>query len=121
MKMFSFALAALAGAGACAMAFAASAQPAPPPPDTVDWNGPYVGVNAGWEGAASQAGPGVATTQQLTGVSAGAGAVSVPPATFPTRRMDYSSSSFAGGGQVGYNHQIGHVVLGLEGDMDGTN
>lgn len=123
MKTFSFALAALAGAGVCALGFAASAQPAGPPPDsgTVDWNGPYVGVNAGWSGAATQAGPGVATTQQLTGVSAGAGPVTVPPATFPTARMDYSSSSFAGGGQVGYNHQMGHVVVGLEADMDGTN
>jgi len=118
MKNASLIAAALAGAGACSLAVQAMAQPPGPPPDIADWNGPYVGLNAGWNGANSQAGPGRATTQQLTGVSAGAGPVSVPPASFPTARMDYGSSSWAGGGQVGFNHQMGHLVVGLEGDMD---
>ena len=120
MKNRSFVLTALAGASACALVAPAFAQPpaAGPAPDTVDWNGPYVGLNLGWTGANSQARPGSATTNQLTGVSAGAGPVGVPPATFPTAQMNYSTSSVTGGGQVGYNHQMGHVVVGLEGDMD---
>jgi outer membrane immunogenic protein len=122
MKSFSFVTAAVAGVGACALALPALAQPSGPgpAPGTVDWNGPYVGLNVGWNGAGSQAGPGSATTNQLTGVSAGAGPVTVPPATFPTARMDFGSSSWAGGGQVGYNHQMGHIVVGLEGDLDGV-
>jgi outer membrane immunogenic protein len=122
MKMFSLITTALAGASVCALALPALAQPAGsgPADGTVDWNGPYAGINAGWNGANSQAGPGVATTQQLTGVSAGAGPVTVPAASFPTARMDFGSSGFAGGGQVGYNHQVGHFVLGVEGDMDGV-
>jgi outer membrane immunogenic protein len=119
MQSYSLTTAALAGVAALALAVPALAQPGPAPAsDTVDWTGPYVGLNAGWNGTGTQARPGAATTQQLSGVSAGAGAVTVPAATFPTSQMDYSSSSFAGGGQVGYNKQYGHVVVGVEGDMD---
>jgi len=115
MRLFSFATTALAGAAAFAFAVPALAQPAS---DTVDWTGPYVGLNVGWTGSNNVATPGTATTNSLTGVSAGAGAVTVPPATFNTSRMDYSSDGLAGGGQVGYNKQFGHIVVGLEGDMD---
>jgi len=115
MRLFSLATTALAGAAGLAFAVPALAQPAS---DTVDWTGPYVGLNVGWTGPSSQVSPGTATTNQLTGVSAGGGAVTVPAATFGTSQMDYSSSSVTGGGQVGYNKQYGHLVLGLEGDMD---
>jgi outer membrane immunogenic protein len=122
MKSVSFVTTALAGAIGFAMASSAAAQPAGPPPSgQVDWSGVYVGLNTGWNSANSQAGPGTATTQQLTGLNNGAGAVIVPPVTFPTRQMDYSSSGWAAGGQVGFNHQMGHIVLGLEGDMDAVN
>lgn len=57
----------------------------------------------------------------MTGVNGGAGAVTVPPATFLTAQMDYGASSWGAGGQVGFNRQMGHLVLGLEGDMDGVN
>jgi outer membrane immunogenic protein len=122
MQSFSLATTALAGAVAFAFAVPALAQPAAgAAPGTVDWSGLYVGLNAGWNGANTQAQPGSATTQQLSGVNAGAGAVTVPPATFPTKQMDFSSSNFAGGGQVGYNKQYGHLVLGVEGDMDAVD
>jgi outer membrane immunogenic protein len=116
MKSFSLAATALLGASALAcLAGPALAQPAP---DTHNWEGPYVGLNAGWNSANTSVAPGTATTQQLTGVNAGAGPVTVPPATFNTAQQDYSTQSWAAGGQVGYNHQIGHWVLGAEGDMD---
>jgi outer membrane immunogenic protein len=115
MRLFSLTTTALAGAAGLAFAIPALAQPAS---DTVDWTGPYVGLNVGGTGSNSQVTPGSATTNQLTGVSAGAGAVTVPPAKFGTSQMDFSKTSVTGGGQVGYNKQFGHLVVGLEGDMD---
>jgi len=32
-----------------------------------------------------------------------------------------SNQSFLGGGQIGYNHQFGHWVIGVEGDFQGTS
>lgn len=104
-----------------AAAFAACAAPAaaqPPASGEVDWSGPYVGANVGWSGSNSQALAGGATTNQVTGANGGAGAVTVPPVSFPTAQMDYGASSWAAGGQAGFNHQMGHLVLGFEGDMD---
>ena len=118
MKSFSFTTAALLGATAGLALFAGPALAQPQAAATYDWSGPYVGANVGWNNTLSHADAGTATTQQLTGVSAGAGPVAVPPATFNTATMDYSGDGFAAGGQVGFNHQLGHVVLGFEGDMD---
>ena len=119
MKSFSLFATALLGASSLALiAGPALAQPAAP--GTFDWSGPYVGLNAGWNSANSSVSPSTATTNQLTGVSAGAGAVTVAPATFSTAPMDFSTQSWAAGGQVGFNRQSGHFVYGLEGDMDGT-
>jgi outer membrane immunogenic protein len=123
MKISSFVFAALAGASSVALfAGTASAQPSGPPPGEVDWTGVYIGLNGGWNDANEQARGGTATVQQLSGLapSTGAAAVTVPPATIATRRMDFSASGFAGGAQVGYNRQMGHIVLGVEGDMDGV-
>jgi opacity protein-like surface antigen len=116
MKSFSFVATALLGAGGLALI----AAPAMAQPDngTVDWSGVYVGLNAGWNNAATQVHPSSATTNQLTGLSNGAGTVNVPAATFPTSQMDFSDSSWTGGGQVGINRQRGHLVYGVEGDMD---
>lgn len=116
MKSFSFVTIALLGASGLALiACPAAAQPAAP---SVDWSGVYVGANVGWNSSATQVRPSNATTNQLTGLSNGAGAVTVPAATFPTSQMDLSDQSWAAGGQVGVNKQRGNVVFGLEGDMD---
>jgi outer membrane immunogenic protein len=139
MKLLSFVMTALAGAGALGLATAqAVAQtpdqpPSPPPPPPgqpapappvapggYDWTGVYVGANVGWSGAATHVSPTAATTTQVTGLSAGAGPVTVPPATFTTAPQDFSSSSWAAGGQVGVNKQMGALVVGLEGDIDGV-
>lgn len=109
MHIVRFLTPALAGATALACALPALAQPAG---DTVDWNGVYAGLNAGWNDAATQAGSGLATTHTTS--------TAVPTDTFPTRQMDYSSSSWAVGGQIGANKQIGHYVFGVEGDFDGV-
>jgi opacity protein-like surface antigen len=116
MKSFSFVATALLGASG--LALVSSPAMAQPDNGTVDWSGVYVGANAGWNSAATQVHPSTATTNQLTGLSNGAATVNVPSVTFPTAQMDYSSSSWAAGGQVGINKQHGHLVYGLEGDMD---
>jgi opacity protein-like surface antigen len=116
MKSFSFVTIALLGASGLALiACPAAAQPAAP---SVDWSGVYVGANVGWNSSATQVRPSSATTNQLTGLSNGAGAVTVPAATFPTSQMDFSDQSWAAGGQVGVNKQRGNMVFGVEGDMD---
>lgn len=114
MKSVSFVTIALAGAASLGLAGAASAQPAG---GTANWNGFYVGLNTGYNSANTSTSS-VATTNQLTGVSAGAGPLTVAPTTYPTARMDYSTPNWAGGGQIGFNKQMGHIVLGLEGDVD---
>jgi outer membrane immunogenic protein len=105
-------------AGATGLALLAGPAPAQPSSGPDDWSGAYVGLNGGWNDTQSHSASSTVTTNQLTGVSAGGGAVTVPPTTsvFPGR--GYSNSSWAGGGQVGFNKQMGQVVVGLEGDMD---
>jgi outer membrane immunogenic protein len=61
------------------------------------------------------------TVNQLSGVNAGAGAVTVPPTTFPSGRAGSQGSGFMGGGQVGFNAQTGGLVFGVEGDFDGLS
>jgi outer membrane immunogenic protein len=115
MKIVSVLTSALAGAAACALlAGPALAQPQAP----TDWTGLYGGLNLGWDTPATHADASTATTNQLTGVNSGAGVQSVPPATFGTVPMDFSNSGVTGGGQVGYNRQMGHFVFGVEGDLD---
>jgi outer membrane immunogenic protein len=135
MKPRSFVTTALAGAATVGLSVTrAGAQPSdqPPPPPSApapaaapgayDWTGIYVGANVGWNGAQTHVVPGAATTTQITGLAptAGAAAVAVPPVTFATARQDFSSSSWAAGGQVGVNKQMGALVFGLEGDLDGV-
>jgi opacity protein-like surface antigen len=67
------------------------------PTATYNWNGFYIGANLG----------GVRASGTLSD-SLNGGIVSA------------SRSGFVGGGQLGYNHQIGNVVLGAEWLFDGT-
>jgi outer membrane immunogenic protein len=75
------------------------------------WSGFYVGGNAGWVGSANNI--------DLAGSDTGAAglgsmlAKGVIPGT-----IDLGDNGFLGGGQLGYNWQLGSWVLGLEGDID---
>jgi outer membrane immunogenic protein len=71
---------------------------APPPINIYNWTGFYVGAHLG--GAWSSAN----WTDPVSGLGDN-----------PT------SSGIIGGGQLGYNYQIGPWVLGLEGDFSGTS
>ncbi len=89
--------------------------PAPifvPPPFT--WTGFYVGLNAGgiWN-------TGNATTTVFDPF--GFAIATVPFATFFPGGSFGSESGFIGGGQAGYNWQMGAFVLGLETDFDWTS
>ena len=70
--------------------------PAPPPPPPFSWTGIYVGGNVG--GAA----PGGSLTDSLFGIDFNLG----------------TNTGFIGGGQLGFNYQIGGFVIGVEGNFD---
>jgi outer membrane immunogenic protein len=93
---------------------AAQAQSSP----ANDWSGFYVGLNGGWNWDNTHV-RSTTTVNQLTGVNAGAGTVTVPATTFPSRSAQ-SNDGFMGGGQLGFNAQAGGLLFGVEGDFDGA-
>lgn len=95
------ALATLIGTPALAADMALKAPPLPPPP-VWSWTGWYVGVNLGdsWANDPEN--------------------FSLPFASFALSNTA-TSSSLIGGGQIGYNYQINHIVLGAEADIDGRH
>jgi len=79
---------------------AADLAPAPPPaPAYYDWTGLYIGLNAGYASAT------VTNTVSGGGLD-GSGSTSIPGGI--------------GGAQIGYNYQIGAIVMGFEADFDGS-
>lgn len=76
------------------------------------WTGPYIGVNAGWGRGSSD----VSTTTVFS--PTGYFATTSPGAVKKAGEQDLSSSTFIGGGQVGYNWQSGNIVIGGEMDLD---
>jgi len=108
-------------AGTAAIALAASAasaadlpiRSAPPAPmiaavPLFTWTGFYVGVNAGygWQGS----------DDNSIFVPAGT-FVTAPAASGVVTFGDNEGDGFVGGGQIGYNYQIGQFVVGLEADL----
>jgi outer membrane immunogenic protein len=79
------------------------------------WTGVYVGINAG---GAWNSGNRCLTAFGFNGQPAGG-----PVAGYTNWPISYcgnsgGSSRFVGGGQVGYNYQLGAIVFGLEADID---
>lgn len=107
----------LAAGGILLAATAVQAQPA----SGVDWSGPYIGVNGGYNWGSTTSHGGSTTVNQLSGVDAGAGPVAVPATTFPSGRIREDGAGFMGGGQLGMNVQAGGLVWGVEGDFDGVS
>ena len=89
---------------ACLLASAALVGPACAQDTTAPWTGFYAGVNLGgaWQ-----------TTCSSWVATAPDGGASFTGGNCP------GSGHFVGGGQVGYNYQMGSVVFGLEGDIGG--
>jgi outer membrane immunogenic protein len=112
----------LASAGAMALAgpaFAADLAPPPvyvPPPPM--WTGFYVGVNAGYDWAASTG----INTNTVNVLSFGTlnGAIGSEVAALATGAGSLKPAGFIGGGQIGYNYQFANSwVAGIEADIDG--
>jgi opacity protein-like surface antigen len=72
---------------------AVKARPLPEPP--YNWSGFYVGMNFG-------------------------GAWTRGSLNIPSNNFDGGLTEFIGGFQAGYNFQAGHLLLGVEGEFDGT-
>jgi outer membrane immunogenic protein len=118
MKAYRFARLAIAAFGLAGLTAAHAAdlptrKAAPEPvfaPPPFNWTGIYVGLNAGavW-------GTGSTT---VTGSPALLGLGS---ALVPGTLSNSSSAGFIGGGQIGYNYQMGAGVFGVEADIDGTS
>ena len=70
------------------------------------WSGFYLGANAGY-GSSARDGAHIVRP----------GGIIVDPDVFNKLTLD----GFAGGGTIGYNYQMGGVVLGVEGDFDFLN
>jgi len=85
------------------------ANPAPAPSSS--WTGFYVGgfVGGNWGRATAD------TTTVFS--STGYFAPNSVPAIETAGRQNLNPSGFNGGGQVGYNYQTGHFVVGAEGDF----
>jgi outer membrane immunogenic protein len=108
---------ALAGAATIALSTAGLAAdlPAPAPPPIIaavpyfTWTGFYVGVNAGWGWRQNTDQTSLFLTPGL-----GAGLVGLNGTVlFPGS----DDGVFTGGGQIGYNYQIGSFVIGAEADI----
>jgi outer membrane immunogenic protein len=99
LNLFTGVMLAVVTAASAAGAADISVRPPPaflPPPFT--WTGFYVGANLGGGWASST------LSDSFTGANIGT-----------------SSSGIVGGGQLGYNYQIGNFVLGAEWTFDGTS
>jgi outer membrane immunogenic protein len=107
-KAGTFAVA-LTAAGAIAASQSLAADmpvKAPPAPIYSGWTGFYAGLNAGYGWS-----PGESSLEYLFN-----GAPMAITAGVPASYQNHSSG-FIGGGQFGYNYQIGRTVLGLEADL----
>ncbi len=86
------------------------AQTAPPPPiisvPLFTWTGFYVGVNAGWGWRNGD--------NETVFLSPGAG---TPGLAGTLNFPGGDDGGFTGGGQIGYNYQMGSFVLGVETDI----
>ena len=76
---------------------------APPMPAFHSWTGVYAGIQAGY------------------GVGDASGTQNGGGTFFPVVPYSIDPHGFIGGGHLGYNHQIGQWVFGLEGDLEAAN
>jgi outer membrane immunogenic protein len=104
----SVGLLALGLSSAFAADMAVKAPPMYEPAPVWSWTGFYIGANAG-------AGWGT-TESSLSSISAGGLSV---PVNLPIDQN--SRSGFLGGGQIGYNYQMGWAVLGVQADIEGMD
>jgi outer membrane immunogenic protein len=108
-------IAGLAFAALIVPAMAADLAPyAKAPPVALSWTGLYIGANIGWTGSDN--------SLTNTGTDTGAGGLGTALAIGAISGVEnVDHSGFMGGGQIGYNWQVGRTwVLGVEADFDGV-
>ncbi len=97
---------------------------APISPARFNWSGFYIGLNLGaqWNEYEDEGGDFNTTINQLTNIPLpGRGIVIVPGTVRPFFRIpDDREVAFTGGIQLGYNLQLGHFLVGFEGDFNGN-
>jgi outer membrane immunogenic protein len=84
-----------------------SAKGAPvfvPPPPVLSWTGLYIGGQVGVQWGQT-----------------GWNRYDVTNTTVIAPQLPYTNNGVTGGGHIGYNYQLNQFVLGLEGDVEGTN
>jgi len=91
--------------------------PSAPTPQ-YSWSGFYLGLNAG--GYAAYSGDPTTTTTCAAGFFSYFACVNVPLVD-AAGTGSMSGAGFTGGGQIGYNWQVGQVVFGVESDFDSFN
>ncbi len=95
-------------AGGAAFAADVPTHKAPPtyvaPLPIFSWTGLYVGGQVGYQWSAESS----PTIYSLTGATVAG-------------QPNYNQSGVIGGGHIGYNWQFNQIVLGIEGDVEGTN
>ena len=114
LLLATVALSALAGSALAADLPYRRAAPAPAfvAVPVFTWSGMYVGVNAGY----GFSGDGNIATSGNTPVTIANVNAGFRPATVKNER-----NGFVGGGQIGYNYQVGALVLGVETDIQYTD
>ena len=106
MRKYLISAASLLALSASALAADLPSRRAPAPVAELPiftWTGFYVGVNAGY------------------GFSDNAHRPTCTPACAPTPSLNTDRGGFVGGGQVGYNQQIGRYLAGIETDIQYTD
>ena len=94
-------------------AHAADIAPAAP-----DWTGFYLGLNGGYGGGTFDYPMNFTASYAPPASDTQAAAPNTLDYDFGA---DVTAGGFFGGGQIGYNYQIDNFVLGVEGDIAGTN
>ena len=116
LKTFALSTVSALALGGVALAADLPRRAAPPmlPPaiPVFTWTGAYFGINAGYISTDRNR----VNVAGLNGVAQGNVNVGARPATV---RLD--NDGFTGGGQIGYNYQIGNFVLGVEADAAYTD
>ena len=120
MKKFLLSSVALAGLTVGASAADLPSRRAPAPYVAVPvftWTGFYVGVNAGYGFSGDEATRSLFVAN-IVGLNAPLGA---PISGGVFGNNNRNRDGFVGGGQVGYNYQVGSIVFGVEGDIQYTD
>ena len=123
MKKFLLSTVALAGLTAGAVAADLPSRRIAPAPyvavPVFPWTGFYVGVNAGYGFSGDEATRSLFTAN-IIGLNAPLGPT-VGGGVFGNNNNNRNRDGFVGGGQVGYNYQVGSIVFGVEGDIQYTD